>query len=333
MPNTIDTAIYGMGPIGRGIAVAALRKQSFNVVGAVDISPELAGRNLAELLEGGGPDAKVVSSLDDLLAYCSPSVVFHATGSYLGRVRSQFEELIRAGLTVVSTCEDASFPSSDEAKRILPKLDSLCKAHGARLLATGINPGFAMDIWPLVVSASRIDYDRISITRVVDARTRREPLQRKVGPGLAPEEFHRLVAEKAIGHVGLSASADMLAHGLGCRILQKEESIDPVIASTEVKTDYFLVKPGQVSGLCQKLTCALEGGKELVFRLEMYLGAPDPRDEVHIEGSRDSFVSVQSGFPGDQATAAVITNAAPALLRLAPGYHTMLDLPFFGCAL
>ncbi len=46
-----DVIIYGCGVMGRKTAQALMKKESLEVVGALDIDPELAGRDLGEVLD------------------------------------------------------------------------------------------------------------------------------------------------------------------------------------------------------------------------------------------------------------------------------------------
>ncbi|MGQ9552551.1 MAG: NAD(P)H-dependent amine dehydrogenase family protein [Anaerolineae bacterium] len=329
--SVIKVAICGLGPIGTRVATVAASKESLRVVGAMDIAPAKVGKRLSDLGDDLPSDIKVVGSLDDLLASCSPQVVLHATGSYLSHVYPQYHAIISAGLSIVSTCEEAVYPVSKEAQGLAEKLDDLCKRRGARLLGTGINPGFAMDVWPLVLTATHSKVQRIVVRRIVDASSRREPLQRKVGAGLSVEQFDEAATTKKIGHVGLAASAHMLAKGLARDIRSQRETILPILADREIQSQYYHIAPGEVAGLQQELVCELEGGVELTLHLEMYLGAPDAHDEVLIEGDGVSKITVPGGYPGDGATAALVCNAVKPLLSCPAGYHTMLDLPFFGC--
>jgi 2,4-diaminopentanoate dehydrogenase len=321
----IDTIVYGLGPIGRRIAAVAAAKQSLRLVGAVDVSPDIVGRPLSALVPGAPAEVTVVSNLDQVGG--TPVVALHATGSHVARVRPQFEGLLQRGVNVVSTCEELAFPITAEAQAALGDLDAVAKAHGARLLGTGINPGFAMDLWPLIATAAHAKLERVEVTRIVDAASRREPLQRKVGSGMTADEFRAGVAAKTLGHVGLPASAAMLARGLGRELLSQEEWIEPVLAESEVVTQYFRVPAGRVVGQRQELVAQLSGGVVLILHLEMYLGAPGPRDEVVVHGDWVSKTTVAGGFAGDSATAAIVANAVAPLLACAPGYHTMLDLP------
>ena len=332
MGEAARVVVFGLGPIGRAIGAAVVGKTSLRLVGAVDVAPALRGRPLSEVVPGASSDARVAGSIDELMADARPDVVLHATGSYLDRVYPQFEELLSAGCNVITTCEEAGYATDMEKAEQLGKIDALCRCHGVRLLATGINPGFAMDVWPLVASAHLTRLDSIDVHRVVDAASRREPLQRKVGSGMTVEEFRREVHAGRLGHVGLEASARMLAKALGREVMELSGAIEPVTAEREVTSRYFRVPAGKVVGLRQDLTARLEGQVSLRLYLEMYLGAPNPRDELVLAGDHTTQVVVDGGFPGDSATAAILVNSVAPALSCSPGYLTMLDLPFFGCA-
>jgi 4-hydroxy-tetrahydrodipicolinate reductase len=70
-------------------------------------------------------------------------------------------------------------------------------------------------------------------------------------------------------------------------------------------------------------------GGGITLELEMYVGAPNPRDEIHIDGEPPLHVVVQGGTAGDIATPAILANMVPRLLEAKPGLHTMhtLGLP------
>jgi 4-hydroxy-tetrahydrodipicolinate reductase len=46
----INVIIYGCGVMGQRVAEALLDKESFEIVGAVDIAPELVGKDLGEVI-------------------------------------------------------------------------------------------------------------------------------------------------------------------------------------------------------------------------------------------------------------------------------------------
>jgi 4-hydroxy-tetrahydrodipicolinate reductase len=67
--------------------------------------------------------------------------------------------------------------------------------------------------------------------------------------------------------------------------------------------------------------------------MEAYLGAPESYDAVAIMGSPGISLKIAGGVHGDVATASMVVNSVPKILEVAPGLHTMRDMPlpsFFG---
>jgi 4-hydroxy-tetrahydrodipicolinate reductase len=67
--------------------------------------------------------------------------------------------------------------------------------------------------------------------------------------------------------------------------------------------------------------------------MEAYLGAPESYDQVEIAGSPALTSRIAGGVHGDVATTSIVVNSLPKVLEVAPGLHTMRDMPlpsFFG---
>jgi hypothetical protein len=214
------------------------------------------------------------------------------------------------------------FPSYREPE-LAGKLDELCVAHKVGVLGTGVNPGFVMETLPVLLTAVSQSVETVRVLRVVDAGTRREALQRKVGAGLEEAEFHELARDLKIRHVGLTESLVFIADALGWNLDAVEESIAPVIADKAVTTRYLTVKQGSVAGVRQIAHGRQDDREVLTLELQMYVGAPNPRDEITIQGTPPLHVEVQGGTPGDFATPAILVNSLPQLMAARPGLHTM----------
>jgi 4-hydroxy-tetrahydrodipicolinate reductase len=253
-------------------------------------------------------------------------VVLHATGSALARVASQIIESAEAGADVISTCEELSYPWTEQPQ-LAADLDAAARRAGVTLLGAGINPGYAMDALPLMLSAACTTVTAVRVLRVVDAAKRRGPLQRKVGAGLSAEEFHARVRDGSVRHVGLPESLHMLATSLGWTLEREDDLIMPVIAERAITTEHVHVEPGQVAGVRQS-ACGYAGDREVLrLELRMYVGAPDPQDTVEIDGEPPVRMTVAGGFHGDLATAAIVVNALPSVRRAPPGLASMGELP------
>lgn len=322
----VPVVVVGLGFIGQEIAKAAHASQELKLLGAVDPHPSLAGRALADVTRTPGLPGKVASTLAAAVGKAQGVVVLHATGSRLEQVAPQLLEALSLGCHVVSTCEELAFPYL-KYPELADTLDRAAQKAGVALLGTGVNPGFVMDRLVATLGQATGEVRRATVTRVVDARTRREALQRKVGAGLTEDEFFQLVDQDRLGHVGLVESAALCALGLGMDCDDYEEEILPVFAEEDITGGAFPVPRGRVAGIFQSAV-GLEEGKERVrLELTIAVGADDPRDRVELEAEPRLVLEVAGGVAGDTATAHTVVNAAPRVAAAEPGLLTVLELP------
>jgi len=318
---------YGLGPIGLATANLVLTKPEMEIVGAVDIAKEMAGKDLGEILGREKPlGIKVTDNAELLFAKVPADVVIHTTGSRLKRIIGQLEEILRGGKNIVSSAEELFFPTPENAE-MAARIDRLALENGVTVLGTGVNPGFVMDALPLALTGVCHEVREVHVERVVDAGTRRYPLQRKIGVGMTPELFREKIAGKAMGHVGLAESLHLIADRLHLAFDEIRETVEPVIAEKPLKTDYFELKAGDVAGIRNIGEGLREGRKLVTLDLRMYIGAEAPHDSIRILGSPDLSLRIDGGVAGDEATAAILVNSIPAVIDSAPGLKTVTDLP------
>lgn len=325
--KTIKVVQYGLGPIGLGTVEVLLTRPWIQLVGAIDIDKSKVGRDVGELLPGPRKTGIIVSErAKDVLKRASPQIVTHATSSYMESVHSQITEIIDYGASVVSTTEELSYPFVKHPE-MAKKIDEQAREKKVVVLGTGVNPGFLLDTLAVALSGVCQNVTSIRAERVVDASRRRLPLQKKTGAGLSPEEFERKVAQGAIKHVGLPESVGLIALAMGWKVGEIQERITPVLAETDVSSDYIKVPKGAVAGVRQVAKGILAGQELVVLDLRMYLGAQNPHDSILIEGVPPVDMVIRGGVHGDRATPAIVVNTLPKIGDLKPGLRTMLDLP------
>ena len=324
---TIRVMHVGLGPIGVGVLRQVMARPGFEVVAAVDIDPDKVGQDVGEIL---GLEAKtgiaVQGDLEAALANHDADVVALCTGSTLPGIKSQLESILGAGLPIVSTTEELSFPQfSNEA--LTGEIDKMAREAGVAVVGTGVNPGFAMDTLPIVLSAACERVDSVTVDRIQDASVRRLPFQKKIGAGLEPDDFRQKADRLEIRHVGLAESIAMIAAAFGWKLDRITDVIEPKIADEPVASNFISVERGQVAGLIQDGVGFRDGEPIIQLHMEAYLGAPESYDAVSIEGSPSMYSKVEGGIPGDITTASVTVNTLPRALAAAPGLQTMRDLP------
>src|SRR5438067_111524 len=325
MPD-VKVLQYGLGPIGCAITRVAADRPGLQVAGGVDVDPAKAGRNLGEVIGlARAIDAKGWSSAEEALVEARPQVTLHSTSSSLPAVLDQLLRVLEAGSSVISTCEELAYPFSRYPVEST-RLDSAAKDSGVVVLGTGINPGFAMDTLPSVLTAVAERVDRLEVSRTVDASLRRLPLQQKIGAGLDLVEFERRAAQGTLRHVGLEESVRLIAAALGWNVEGIDFMLEPIIAERERRSPELAARVGQAAGVHQRAIGWVGGQERLVFDLKMLLEADEPGDEVRIVGDPPLHLRLL-GVHGDVATAAIVVNAIPRVLAAPPGLRTMLDIP------
>jgi 2,4-diaminopentanoate dehydrogenase len=325
MPSVVRVVSFGLGPIGLAAARLALQKTSLQLVGAIDVDPAKIGKDLGDLLELGRTTGIVVEGdAEAALKRLKPDVMLHCTSSFMPAVKDQLLLAARCKVNVVSSTEELLVPDFQHPG-IATEIDQAAKTGGISILGTGVNPGYAMDFLAIVASAVTFDVQAVKCTRIVDAATRRLPLQRKVGAGLTKAEFQEQMATGKFGHIGMRESVALVARGLGFKVDRIEQTVEPVIAPEDHKTPFLVVKEGQVAGIRNHGYGYV--GKRAVVHLDlaMYVGAPDPRDEVVLESEPKIQLTFPGGIAGDQATAAILVNNLHGVVAAAPGLRTVLD--------
>jgi 2,4-diaminopentanoate dehydrogenase len=318
---------YGIGPIGASIVRLMRQKNSLEIVGAIDTDPQKVGRDLGEVVDATDSPWGVLISDDPGSVFAKPAdAVVHSTSSYLTSVMDQLLSCVAAGLCVVSTCEELSYPFRKHPE-LSRTLDTAARDEGVALVGTGVNPGFVMDKLPLTLSAVSQRVDWVSAVRIVDASKRRLPLQKKIGAGMTAEEFRAQVAAGVIKHHGLPESIAMVADGLGFSLDDISETIEPMIAEAIVKTEFLEVAAGQVAGVHQIARGTASGKEKIFMELKMYVGAKEPGDTVVLKGDPNLTLTIPGGTHGDVATAAMAVNAIPVVLAANAGLRTSRDLP------
>jgi hypothetical protein len=318
----IPIVIMGLGHIGQAVARAALEKPELRLVAAVD--PAFVGHRLEEVLRSPAPQLTVSGDAEQAFALAKGGVVLHATGSSFERVLPQIEQAVKAGLAVVSTCEELAYPWLRH-EELAARFDQLCEKRGVAVVGVGVNPGFALDRLPALLSQVTGPVRHVHGTRVQDVSRRRAALQRKVGVGLDEASFHRALDAGEIGHVGLAESAMLAAEGCGFELDEVEEEFAPVIAE-EDHAGPVSVASGRVAGIQQIARGFVDGVERVRLELTLAVGEDDPRDVVELDARPPVRFTVRGGIPGDEATAWAVVHAAPAITELR-GLVTVLHLP------
>jgi len=323
--EAIPVIHFGLGPIGQAIGQTVVDEPRLISVGAVDIDPHLQHHKLHEICDAELPELPIVGSLADVQAP-EGAVVLQATVSKLNQARDQLIEAIARGYNVVSTCEELVWPWDDQPD-LARELDEAAKKAGVTILGVGVNPGMVMDTLPALIARITSGVDAAYVGRYVDVLERRIPLQEKMGLGKDPAWVQAQLDLGQIGHVGLGASLQMLAAGLGWTLDVISIESKPIVATEPMDSGVGWIEPGQCIGIRQKAEGLIAGVPCITLELIMEAGVEGgSRDEIIIDGDQSLHMHLK-GVHGDKATAALIVNQALHVQQMPAGLQTMLSAP------
>jgi 2,4-diaminopentanoate dehydrogenase len=327
MNKKFSVVQVGLGPMGQLIANLLLKRQNISYKGVVDIDPKLANKKLGSIID---QDSNLIvrSNFEDLLSKETPDISIIATSSSLEKVAPLIKQAVVYGSNVISLCEELSYPYT-KYPDLSEDLDSLARSSEVSILGTGINPGYLMDVLPIIMTAPCQNVDSIKVTRMMNSGKRREPFQRKIGTGLSIEQFKEKISKKDItGHVGLEQSIQMISVALGFTYDEiKEFTPEAIVAEEEFTTSYGeRVLKGNVCGLKCKAG-AFHNNKEFIsLDFFAYVGDHEEYDSIEIKGVPNIHQKVIGGVHGDIGTAGMIVNLIPKLMNSPSGLLTMKDI-------
>lgn len=324
LEERIRIGIVGLGWVGQEVARAALEDARVTLVGVADVDPVKAGRDLGEIIGEGRLGIPIDTDVSSMLGRARPEVAVVATTSDVEECGPTLEACVAHGAHVVTSCENLADGELALAQ-LEPGFDERARAAGVVVLATGVNPGFAMDRLPVMLAQATRNIRRLRVQRTVDASTRRAQLQAKIGVGRDPSEFSDAIRDGTIGHAGLSASLRLVAKGLGFSLEKTSEAFSPVIAAHATTSTLGPVPAGAVRGIYQIARGYREGREVVTLELTMALDEPRPRDTIDIVGEPP--IHFEGELPGDPSTVATVLSAVGVVVTMPPGLRSVLDVP------
>jgi 4-hydroxy-tetrahydrodipicolinate reductase len=333
----LKVIVYGVGAMGSNMVRMLQGIKGCRIVGAIDWDQKKIGRDLGEL---AGLNKKlgvrVAYPPDKVLGRAKADVALHATTAFLDEAAGQICRILEQGINVVTICQELFFPLPKNALRA-KRIQAKALQTGTRVTAVGINPGFIMDILPILCSTPCWRIDSVSVRRNVDFSPYGPDEMRHIGANLTEREFREGVRQGTIGHIGLLETAAMVAHCLGLAVDELKQSKEPLFTAKKRQSPFISIAPGRVCGFRQNVVGLAKGKKILDFQM-VGLVSPDSEEDgielgdyARINGvpNVDIVVKEEISQKGGLGTAAVAVNTIPRLLAAPPGYHRMdtLALP------
>lgn len=328
----IRAVLVGFGKTNQAVLELALTRPWLEIVGIVVRSTARDGEAADSRVAGAPAGLRCSLDLAGTLQAARPDVVVVATATHLADVLPVLASVAPTGVPIVCTAEDLAYirrGDSPEADRII----GLAEAHRIPIVATGANPGFVLDLWPLTLTGLAWDVEQLRARRIVDVSVFGPRVRASLGIDLTPAAFRAGIADgSVVGHAGFPESLRILASAMGRELERIEVVSEPILASEPLTiADGSVIAAGRTAGADQRATGWFDGRPWLDISMTLHVDPASaglqPTDEIQLDGRHALSVRVEPGCRALLSTAAMIVNGLPRAIAAAPGVHGPGDLP------
>ncbi len=348
-PPVKRVVVWGTGFVGRMVIPEVLRHPAFELVGVGVSHPEKAGRDVGDLCGIGAVGLTASRDLDELVALRPDALVHYGpTAAHADANIRDISAFLRAGIDVCSTAMTPwvwpSMPSIPPSW--VDPITEACRAGGASCFTTGIDPGFANDLFPMTLMGLCSEVRQVRALEILDYINYEGDYEEEMGIG-RPPEFVPLLEHTEILVMSWGATVPMMAHAVGLDLDEITSTWEKWVTPTAIPTAKGTINPGEVAAIRFTINGMYGGTPRICLEHVNRVGtdaAPDwPRgnqDDVYrvvIDGTpsitQETAFRFTDGSRRDAAAAGCLAtglralNAVPAVNQLPPGWVTALDLP------
>ncbi|MFD0008331.1 dihydrodipicolinate reductase [Streptomyces sp. NPDC127178] len=346
----IPTVVWGTGNVGRAAIRAVAAHPMLSLVAVLVSNPAKIGKDAGEL---SGLDRHLgVAATDDVdkvLSENPRAVVYAASGDVrLDGAIEDITRVLRTGAAVVTPSLYGMYDCTNAPDEIRDALLAAVEAGGGSLFVSGVDPGWANDVLPLLISGLGSDIDAIRCQEIFDYSTydQEEAVRHLIGMG-HPLDYQPLMLADGIPTMIWGGQLRMMARALGVELDGIEETLERRPLETSVLTDTMgEFSAGTQGAVRLEVQGLVEGEPRIIVEHVTRIHAtcapdwPAPPDagagahRVIIEGRPRIEVTVEATdeglnrAAGGNATAAGrLVNAIDWLAEAPPGLYDALDIP------
>lgn len=339
---------WSTGNVGRHAIAGIDARPDLELVGVWVSSPAKEGKDAGELA-GLGRELGVAATTDaGALLALEPDCIVHSAmaDDRLTEALDDLAGFLRRGINVVSSSPVfLQFPEGDLAAPLADPVRKAAAEGGASIFVNGIDPGFANDWLPLVLTSVCERIEEVRCLEILDYSTYDQPMVLFGIMGFGqPLDDTPMLLQPGILTFAWGSVVRQIAAGLDVHLDGIEEHYERLPAPERFLIASGLIEEGSAAALRFEVR-GMKGGKpvvvlEHVTRLRPDLGPdwPQPAGQgcyrVVITGEPNYTLDLQLvGTNGDhntaglKATAMRLVNAVPAVVEAPPGLLTALDLP------
>ena len=336
--NKIRVVQYGCGKMSVYTMRYAI-EQGMEIVGAIDVNPNVIGKDISEIMGSDNPYGVVVESVEkaeELLKRVNPDICIITTMSLMNDIKESLLLCARLGINAITTCEEAFYPMNS-IPGLTEEVDRLAKENNCTITGSGYQDAFWGNLITTIAGATH-NITKIKGSSSYNVEDYGIALAEAHGAGLTLEEFEEKIASvdnisdemrQEVINKGEYAPSYMwnvngwLCDKLGLHVVSQTQKCVPQTYKEDIESSTLgmTVKAGMATGMSAVVTTETEEGIIIESECIGKVYGPDEFDSnrwtVYGEPNTDLVIDK----PGTvELTCATIVNRIPDVLRAEAGF-------------
>lgn len=267
---------YGCGKMAVYTMKYAIEK-GYTLVGAVDVNPDLIGKDVSVVLGGENLNVNIVSPLEaeQMMKKTKPDICIITTMSLMKDIEESLELCVKLGINAITTCEEAFYPFNS-SPTITKKIDDLAKKNHCTITGSGYQDAFWGNLIYTIAGAT----DKITKIKGSSSYNVEDygiALAKAHGAGLTLKEFEKDVASS--DNIDEDARKKLIKQGdflpsymwnttgwlcdkLGLTVVSQNQKCVPITYKKNLvsKTLNMTIKKGYATGMSAVVTTQTKEG-------------------------------------------------------------------------
>ena len=330
---------YGCGKMSK-YTMRYVYEKGGEVVGAIDVNPDVIGKDIGEIMGQEAKNVKVVSLEDaeEMIKTVKPDIAIVTTMSLIADVKDALMLCAKLGVNAITTCEEAFYPQNSNPA-VTKELDEMAKKTGCTITGSGYQDIY----WGQLISSiagSTHKITKIQGSSSYNVEDYGIALAKAHGAGLTLDEFDKQVAsvdrisdeerQKVIESGNYLPSYMWNVNGWLCSKLglTVENQTQKTVPQTYTEDLYsstlgMTVKKGDATGMSAVVTTTTKEGITLETQCigKVYSKEDYDKNEWTIHGEPNTTIVV-SRPSTVELTCASVVNRIPDVINSVPGYVT-----------
>jgi 4-hydroxy-tetrahydrodipicolinate reductase len=335
--NKIRVVQYGCGKMSAYTMKYAI-EQGMEIVGAIDINPNIIGKDISEIIGGEPTNIKITeaSQAEELLKLTNPDICIITTMSLMKDLKDVFMICARLGINAITTCEEAFYPMNS-SPTLTKEIDELAKKSNCTITGSGYQDAFWGNLITTLAGTTH-NITKIQGSSSYNVEDYGIALAQVHGAGLTLEEFDEKIASadkisdeerKKIIESGDYQPSYMwnvngwLCDKLGLKVKSQTQKCVPQTYKEDIHSNTLnmTVKAGMATGMSAIVTTETEEGITIETECIGKVYGPDEFDSNNwtVYGKPNTNLVIDR--PNTvELTCATIVNRIPDVLKAIPGF-------------